>query len=174
MMKKLLCAVAVVLCGTTVVGCSELADSVKEQREWVEENNAYGGEVTYEIKNKEKNDDASIVDDIINFIEDNIGNISYSHEINYDKENDTLHITISNDAVECFIYSLDPNYNNYIKNQWRRKCVDPLLDASTIITNKFRENGLATHVSLIVVDGCSENRDMIMSFYDDSIDYSRY
>ena len=55
MMKKLLCAVAVVLCGTTVVGCSELADSVKEQREWVEENNAYGGEVTYEIKNKEKN-----------------------------------------------------------------------------------------------------------------------
>ena len=29
MMKKLLCVVAVVFCGTTVVGCSELADSVK-------------------------------------------------------------------------------------------------------------------------------------------------
>ncbi len=40
MMKKLLCAVAVVFCGTTVVGCSELADSVKKDIEWTNENHA--------------------------------------------------------------------------------------------------------------------------------------
>ena len=40
MMKKLLCAVAVVFCGTTVVGCSELADSVKKDIEWTNENQA--------------------------------------------------------------------------------------------------------------------------------------
>ena len=38
MMKKLLCAVAVVFCGTTVVGCSELADSVKKDYKWAKEN----------------------------------------------------------------------------------------------------------------------------------------
>lgn len=193
-MKKLLCVVAVVFCGTTVVGCSELADNVKKDIEWTNENHALKDgdksgidvidnigketekpEVTEAPEVEEKNtDNASLIDDVINFTEDNIGNISYSHEINYDRKNDILFITISNDSVECFIYSLDPNYNNYIKNQWRRKCVEPLLDASTIITNKCRENGLATHVSLTVVDGCSENRDTIMSFYDDSIEYSRY
>ena len=40
MMKKLLCAVAVVLCGTTVVGCSELADNVKKDIEWTNKNQA--------------------------------------------------------------------------------------------------------------------------------------
>ena len=40
MMKKLLCAVAVVFCGTTVVGCSELADNVKKDIEWTNENHA--------------------------------------------------------------------------------------------------------------------------------------
>ena len=40
MMKKLLCVVAVVFCGTTVVGCSELADSVKKDIEWTNENHA--------------------------------------------------------------------------------------------------------------------------------------
>ena len=40
MMKKLLCAVAVVFCGTTVVGCSEIADSVKKDIEWTNENHA--------------------------------------------------------------------------------------------------------------------------------------
>ena len=40
MMKKLLCAVAVVFCGTTVAGCSELADNVKKDIEWVNENHA--------------------------------------------------------------------------------------------------------------------------------------
>ena len=40
MMKKLLCVVAVVFCGTTVVGCSELADSVKKDIEWTNENQA--------------------------------------------------------------------------------------------------------------------------------------
>ena len=39
-MKKLLCVVAVVFCGTTVVGCSELADSVKKDIEWTNENHA--------------------------------------------------------------------------------------------------------------------------------------
>ena len=40
MMKKLLCAAAVVLCGTTVVGCSELADNVKKDIEWTNKNQA--------------------------------------------------------------------------------------------------------------------------------------
>ena len=40
MMKKLLCTVAVVLCGTTVVGCSELADNVKKDIEWTNKNQA--------------------------------------------------------------------------------------------------------------------------------------
>ena len=40
MMKKLLCVVAVVFCGTTVVGCSELADNVKKDIEWTNENHA--------------------------------------------------------------------------------------------------------------------------------------
>lgn len=40
MMKKLLCVVAVVFCGTTVAGCSELADNVKKDIEWVNENHA--------------------------------------------------------------------------------------------------------------------------------------
>ena len=40
MMKKLLCAVAVVFCGTTVVGCSELADNVKKDIEWTNKNQA--------------------------------------------------------------------------------------------------------------------------------------
>ena len=174
MMKKLLCAVAVVLCGTTVVGCSELADSVKEQHEWVEENNAYGGEVTYEIKNKEKNDTTSLRDDIIKLVEKNIGELSYSHEINYDEESDTLYITMSNEDVEYVIYTVNPDYNKYTKNQWKRKFVDTFLDLNITITNKFRENGFDTHVSLMVVDGCSDDHDPIMTFYDDSVEYSRY
>ena len=40
MMKKLLCVVAVVFCGTTVVGCSELADNVKKDIEWTNKNQA--------------------------------------------------------------------------------------------------------------------------------------
>ena len=64
MMKKLLCVVAVVFCGTTVVGCSELADNVKKDIEWVNENHA------------RKNGDKSGIDVI-----DNIGKETEKPEV---------------------------------------------------------------------------------------------
>ena len=64
MMKKLLCVVAVVFCGTTVVGCSELADNVKKDIEWTNENHA------------RKNGDKSGIDFI-----DNIGKETEKPEV---------------------------------------------------------------------------------------------
>ena len=69
MMKKLLCAADVLLCRTTVVGCSELADNVKRDIEWVNENHA------------RKNGDKSGIDVI-----DNIGKEKEKREVKEEKE----------------------------------------------------------------------------------------